>query len=654
MNKSLLLASVLASGQLWASDIPDRRDFPVNDEVKPCENFYQYACSKVVDSFELPDDRSRHTFSFSDSRERLLERKKTYLHELDKRDKRDKRSPRAETLNTVYGACMNESARKKEETNLIAQLRDQLKKIKSRPEFLDFVAEQRKKGYFSFVDVGSTANQDNPDIYDFYFIVDMMTLPERSYYQNKSLVQDYEKLVAGFFTTHDEKNAAKRAKTLVAFEKEFAENYPLPAEMRELFVKKSSITKEKIKKLYPSLRLDADLKQVPDKLNIRHFTPDNYKFVETKLQNTPLATLKDLYLFHSAFPIMDDAYPQFFKTKFEFNHEHLGGPKTRPDRQERCTKWVMGRFRKEIDAELLPEIFPDFPQEKFVKLAESVRGSIIEGVQENTWLSDEGKKGAIAKLKAARLQLVKPQTEEEWYFNPPVDYHPEHHLENSRRLDLALTQRMYDELDEKRNKDRWWMGPLTINAYYSPSDNKFVMPIGILQYPFYDPKLPPEINLGAVGAVIGHELGHGIDDKGAKYDAKGRLKQWMSDEDLENFKAAGEQFIAQFDNAGHNGKLTLGENIGDWTGLTFAYRAAFPENKGKTATKKKFFLQYARLWCGVTRPKMKERLLKTDPHPLGYARVNEQVKHQPGFAEAYQCKKGQPMYLSTKERIKIW
>ena len=252
------------------------------------------------------------------------------------------------------------------------------------------------------------------------------------------------------------------------------------------------------------------------------------------------------------------------------------------------------------------------------------------------------------------MQLVKPKTEAEWYFNPSLKYDSKKFLNNRLKLSEAQHKRMFAEIALKRDKTRWWMGPLTINAYYSPSDNKFVMPIGILQPPFYDPKQPKEINLGAVGAVIGHELGHGIDDNGAKYDFSGRLKQWMPEKDVKEFKKLGGKMISQFDDAGHNGKLTLGENIGDLVGLSFAYDGAFPDGKGTVETKKKFFLQYARVWCSVVRPKYAERLLKTDSHSLGWARVNEQVKHQTGFQEAYQCKKGQAMYLSPEDRIKIW
>lgn len=162
------------------------------------------------------------------------------------------------------------------------------------------------------------------------------------------------------------------------------------------------------------------------------------------------------------------------------------------------------------------------------------------------------------------------------------------------------------------------------------------------------------INLGAVGSVIGHELGHGIDDQGSKYDDQGRFHQWLSDEDLTAFRQRSDHLADLFATAGMNGKLTLGENIGDLVGVTFAYGTAFPDGKGSLEAKRAFFTQYARNWCGVMRPKDLELRLKTDPHSPFFARVNEQVKHQPGFQEAFGCKAGDPMVLSDQDRVKIW
>ena len=180
------------------------------------------------------------------------------------------------------------------------------------------------------------------------------------------------------------------------------------------------------------------------------------------------------------------------------------------------------------------------------------------------------------------------------------------------------------------------------------------MPMGILQYPFYDQKGSILVNLGAVGAVMGHELGHSIDDNGSKYDASGKLNPWMPMRDLAEFNRRGSKMVEQFNKAEHNGALTLGENVADLVGLSFAYQAAFADNQSSVQDKKDFFVSYARVWCNVTRPDFDKLLRKTDPHAAGWARINEQVKHQPAFAEAFQCKETDPMSLPEKERIKIW
>jgi putative endopeptidase len=149
-------------------------------------------------------------------------------------------------------------------------------------------------------------------------------------------------------------------------------------------------------------------------------------------------------------------------------------------------------------------------------------------------------------------------------------------------------------------------------------------------------------------------MGHGIDDKGSKYDKDGKLQQWMSDDEIKTFASRGEKLVAQFNAIGHNGTLTLGENMSDLSGVSFAFDSAFPGGQGSVDAKKGFFVQYGRAWCGTKRPKLRESLLKTDPHSMNEARVNEQVKHQAPFAEVYQCKAGDKMWLDPKDRVKIW
>lgn len=644
-----------AGAEAPSSAIPDRREFPLSKTVKPCDNFYEYACSEAISRFKLRDDRSSHTFAFSDSYERLLSRKQDFLKDIDKKRRAgEKLSDRSNTLATVYGACMDPEARKKEELETVKQLLADLAAIETHEEFQAFLVRQGDKGRPSFITVDSISNLDESDRRDFAFFAHMMTLPERSYYLKADVRQDYEKLLAAFFRTIGEAKPEAQAKAVLKLETEFAKIDPLPAEMREIFMRKTSISKEQVRNQYPSFRLDSYLNRVPEKTVIRHFVPKSYAFADKQLRGAKLEDLKALYAHFALESVLDDAYPDYFKASFAFQEKHLGGPSERPSREERCTMRVMYDYAKEIDAELLPQVFPDFPEEKFIALAERVRAAIIDGVRTNEWLSDSGRIGAIEKISKAKLQLVKPRNDEEWHFNPPASYDAKTPIANEAALKAALQKRMFDELPKKRNRDRWEMGPLEINAYYSPDDNKFVMPIGILQYPFYDPNLSEEANLGAVGTVIGHELGHAIDDQGARMDADGKLRQWMSDKDVKTFQGRGKKLVAQFNKAGHDGQLTLGENIGDLTGLTFAYRAAFPKGEGSVDKKRDFFLQYARVWCGVERPKFAEQMLKIDPHARGWARVNEQLKHQADFAKVYSCKKGDRMVLDPKDILRIW
>ncbi len=640
-----------------SSKIPERREFPVNKTVDACGDFFEYACSEAISSFELRPDRSRHIFSFNDSSERLLDKKKKYLAGLlvEKRmlDGREK------DLRDNYQACMDEAGSKVDEKAIVERTLKEIDGLKTSADVAKWAGKRVTGGEYSGYEIGAIANQDEPAMEDFLVLADMKTLPERSYYDKKDVVKDLEGVVAEFFKTLKFTDAAKRAGRVIAFEKEFAQTYPLPAEMRELFSSKRYIGKVEFAARHPHLALTPALDKVPEGTLLRDIAPENFAWIDRQFVSGNVETLKDFYRWQAVSGIMDDAYRRFYKKSFEFNRKHLGGPEKRPPRDERCAQMAISQFGKELDSVLIDRIFPDFPTEKFVALAEKVRAEIVRGIEQNRWLDSAGRQGAVQKIKTAKLQLVKPNTEEEWDFNPAAKYSPVARHSNGFVIEKALTTRMFERLGKPRNRDRWSMSPLTVNAYYSASDNKFVMPLGILQYPFYDPKAPDHVNLGAVGAVIGHELGHGIDDKGSKYDNEGRLKQWMTDGDLSEFRKLTAGLVTQFDAIGHNGKLTLGENIGDLVGLTFGYKTAFSMASGSevippASAKRNFFTQYARVWCGVVRPKMAELLLKTDSHSAVRARVNEQVKHQAGFQEAFSCKEGDKMVLKPEQRISVW
>ncbi len=667
MRKLALLLSLLLSTHsradfatreelLKGAWVPERREFPVNPAVAPCKDLYEHACSKVIQGFHLRDDRSSHTFSFNDSHERLLHAKTQFLEKLTS-PKTDETllTARSKQLRTIFQSCMDEKAGAKEERELVTKELTEIATQKERIQYLKLLGSRIDSPDPSFIGFSSMPNQDDPKRNDVLFSSRLMTLPERSYYEKKEVVDGLEKLMVAFFDTLKLKDAKVRAHRLITFEKEFAQVFPLPAEIRERYSQRNYVSRESWEKSYPSLELAGFLKRVPEQVKFRNIIPETLAFVESKLHTGDLETLKDVLRFQALKGVMDDAYPEFYKKRFAFNHKYLGGPAKRPVRNERCTRLVMNDFGRELDAELLSILFPRFPKQRVIDLGEKIRKAILQGIEENQWLSAQGRSGALEKIKKAELLLVKPETDEEWDFNPPGSYSKDTPIQNQRTLQKLNIEKEIHELSQERNRRKWLMSPLEINAYYMPMDNVFVLPIGILQYPFFDLNGPDYANIAAIGSVIGHELGHAIDDKGSKFDAEGRLKPWMTDNDLKEFTTRGEQFVSRFNKIGHNGKLTLGENIGDHVGVSAAYRAAFvPGHEVKPDEAKNFFLQYARSWCQVMRPKFREMRLKTDPHSSGEARVNEQVKNLPGFQAAFGCKKGDALFLPEEERIKVW
>ncbi|MBS1972507.1 MAG: M13 family metallopeptidase [Bdellovibrionales bacterium] len=656
LSTSFAAKDTSTKGPVASSDIPAKREFPLNTDINPCQDFHGYVCSKVESSFKLREDRSNHMFSFSDSRERLLESKKKYMNEIGKKKNLD---PRTEQIRDFYMACMNERASAVAEKKEVANTVKAVSALKDSASVMAFSNEKMPSSFGNFVYVWTGANLDDPHKYDAIMGADFMRLQDHKYYENADLVKDYENLLTEFFkTVYGSKlttaQAQKKAEAVVAFEKDFIQTYPKAAVRRQRWSEKRVQTQGEFLKKYPNLKAEMIFKNFPATMLVNTPIPESLEFVNANLNKYPVEVWQDLYLLKNLDDVLDDGYKKYFTQNFDFEKKYFGGPVKRSDRQERCTKMSMNYFTKELDATLLEQLFPNFDEAQVQEMGQRIRESILRGLANNDWLSKDAKKQATEKIKTARLQLVKPHNDREWDFNLVGKYSETDKIANQHQFNELRWKKMLTEAQGPVNQDAWGMGPLTVNAYYSENENKFVVPIGILQYPFFDSKQAIYENLGAIGTVMGHELGHSIDDNGSKYDASGKLNPWMPMKDLNEFNKRSERLVEFFNKSGHDGRLTLGENVADLVGLTFSYSAAFPTTKPTKEEQQKFFVAYAKSWCAVTRPDYEKLMMKTDPHAMGWARINEQVKHQPAFAEAFSCKAGDAMNLPDKERVKIW
>jgi putative endopeptidase len=357
---------------------------------------------------------------------------------------------------------------------------------------------------------------------------------------------------------------------------------------------------------------------------------------------------------------LDQGYPDFYDKAFIFANKFLGGKNKRSELDEECTTLTMHRFGAEFDYLILPKMFPHFSSEKIAELVSKIKASILASLSKNNWLSPNAKNEAVKKISTAFMRLVSPVTFADWKFLPIVEYGKDSYLANIEKRNELSDDREFSFFRELKDIRSWeGVGPLEVNAFYQPAYNQFTMLQGILQYPFYDQKNAEIENLAGIGMVVGHELGHAIDDQGSKYDASGKLRNWMTENDLKKFKELTKSLIEQYNKAGMNGEYTLGENIGDLVGLTAAYDAAFSLNNTSSEVdlnnqKKKFFLNYARSYCEVQLPGVRDLRLKSDPHSLGVARVNEVVKHFASFKDVFSCKENDPMILSAEKRVHIW
>ncbi|MDO8623779.1 MAG: M13 family metallopeptidase [bacterium] len=649
----------------WGFDMRD-----IDKRVRPQDDFYNYANGSWFKKNSIPHDEARWgTF--------LILRKKTdqelmrILRTLTKKV-RAPRGSEVQQIRDLYRSGMDMKSRNRLDAKPIAALLKKIESIRSKKDMLKVVAELHRYGIGVLWGASVDQDEKNSDWNVLHLYQNGLGLPDREYYLSQKPEQvrvrtAYVVHVARMFSLLGDgrKKAAHKAGTVLAIETKLA---------------KASMKKEDLRdphKTYHKMNLSALQKlaknvswrnyftiigaKLPGGMNVRQ--PDFMKAVSKLLVKIPAEEWRAYLTWHA----MSDASPylseRYVRASFDFYGKVLTGTTKMKPLWRRSLTVVNGSLGEALGKLYVEKHFPKEAKRKMDELVSNLFVSYEDRLKKLDWMSPATKKRALKKLHMMNRKIGYP---DKWKSYKGLVVSPTDFFGNILQSSLYEHRRNIKKLGKRVDRSEWHMTPQTVNAYYNPCTNDIAFPAAILQPPYFGPKQDDALNYGAIGGVIGHEITHGFDDEGSKFDGHGDLKMWWSKADRQRFerkaRVLGKQFDAYALHGVHvNGKLTMGENIADLGGYAIALDAYHRhlEKTGHTVLDgltpaQRFFFGVALDWRQLTRPEAEKMLILTDPHAPVMFRTNGPASNLPEFYEAFGVKKGHKLYRAPKDRAKIW
>jgi len=634
----------------------------IDTTLDPCADFYQYACGNWLKNSEIPPDQSDWG-SFTELEERNLDIERSILekaaHGGAQRDAIDRK------IGDLYGSCMDE---KDVDAKGIGPLQPELDRIaaaKDKEALMAEIAHVHLIGPSPLFRFFAQPDLHNAEQVIAYIDQGGLTLPDREYYlkddadkvEKRQFLVDY---ATQLFTLAGQspQQAADSAQTVLAIETLLAADSMDRTKRRDPKNRDHKMTRAEAAALGPDFYLDQYFTAVgaPDFKQLNVANPDFFKQVNGVLESESLDALKTYVSWH----VLNTAAPWLSQPFVEANfklHQKLSGQEEIQARWKRCVELTDNELGEALGQRYVEATFPPELRQRMLKMVVALEKSLAEDIHNLSWMSDETKQQAKVKLDAIRNKIGYPDVFRDY---SAVAIKPDDLPGNIFRANEFESKRQIAKVDQPLNRKEWRMTPPTVNAYYSGAFNEIVFPAGILQPPFFDKNMDDAINFGGIGLVIGHELTHGFDDQGRKFDPQGNFRDWWTAEDGKEFEkrvscVANEysNFVA-VDDLKLNGRLTLGENTADNGGARIALMALEQmialDKTGKEVQKidgytpeQRFFLGFARVWCEKQRPESLRNSVLTNPHSPGKFRVDGTVQNMPEFQKAWGCKAGQPM-----------
>ena len=671
-TQSALLCALAAGAILYAANEGsgiDRASF--DTKCQPCEDFWRYANGGWIDKNPVPARLSAWG-TMSVIREANDERLKVLLEAA--RTSKAAAGTNERKIGDLYGACIDTAGIEARGLKPVQPYLDRVAKIKTPQELMALITSMQAETPVGPVALFAGQDRKNSSETIANVFVNATSLPERDYYVSS---EERQKKMRGEFLAHVAKMfellgdapapAKKQADFVLAFETKFAEASLSRVQMRDPYATYHPMNFAGLQAQTPGFNWKPVFKLlgVPETTPINVARLESMKLLNEQLTATPVEDWKTWLRWRVITSAADYLPSKFADEDFRFAQTVLRGVKEKQPRWQVCAGVVDDKLGEALGQLFVEKHFPPAAKKRMLELVNNLKATLGEELKAAEWLSLETRAQAVKKLEAFVPKIGYP---DKWQDYTAVKINAKQYFESVTSANVVERRHNLAKIGKPLDKTEWGMTPPTVNAYYSPLRNEIAFPAGILQPPMFDMTAGDEINYGAIGAVIGHEMGHGFDDQGSKFDNEGNLKNWWTADDRKKFDERSACMVEQFDTMDvgngqhHNGKLVLGEAMGDLGGLTLSYRAWKRTLKGQPeppvvdgfTADQRFFLAFARVWSSHYTPEATQLRLKTDPHPLAKFRANGTLMNMPEFHRAFQCKLGDKMVKPAERQCKLW
>ncbi len=676
----LFLSSCQQQAETKSKTVSSQEDLGLNlknmdTTVRPQDDFYTYVNGEWMSKTKIPADRSRWG-SFDELRKKTDYNTLAVLNEARKNNSYTKGTDERKALD-YFASIMDTTSRNTAGIKPIMPYIQQINHIKNKQDVAKFMQTAEPVLASAFFGVGVHADMKDSNKNVLYVYPAGAGLPERDYYvaqdEDAKKIREQYKAHIGKMLKYLDKNPdeiAQAQDNIMRIETKLAKAKLTKEERRKPENTYNPMTVDQLQKLVPDFDINSYLKALNIDVNNLIVSQPNYmKTFNEIFKDEPVQAIKDYLTWNTFRGAAGTLSTGISNANWEFYGKTLSGQKERKPLDERALSTVNWTIGEAVGKLYVNKYFPPEAKKKAREMITYLQKAYKIRINNLPWMSTETKQKAIEKVDRLQIKIGYP---DKWkdYSNLEIKSPEEGgtYFENS----MAVSQWNFDKTIAKLNKPvdktEWGMPPQIVNAYYNPSYNEIVFPAAILQPPFYDYKADEAVNYGGMGAVIGHEISHGFDDQGAKFNAEGNFENWWTKEDFEKFNKLVKRLAEQYDKIEVlpgvfvNGTFTSGENIGDLGGVNSAYTALQEYYKdhgkpGKTqgfTPEQRFFMSWATIWRTKSREEALKKQIKTDPHSPGQVRAVQPLKNVDAFYTAFDVKQGDKMYLKPDERVKIW